>query len=80
MRRRGQVQGAGTGGRHTDGVGDEHGGEVVDSGIIERHITVSTWISMGACMRGNRHLIPSRVRLKEYPMPHAEPVYPKTPE
>ena len=27
-----------------------------------------------------RHLSPHRVRLKEYPMPRAEPIYPKTPK
>ena len=68
------------GGRHTDRVGDECGSEVVDGGIVERHITVSTWISLDAHTHRNRHLSLSSVRSKKYPMPRAEPIYPKTPE
>ena len=64
---------------------DEHDSEVVDDGIIEllRDTSLRAHGSaQGGHMRGNslRHLSPSRVRSKEYPMPPAEPIYPKTPK
>ena len=67
----------GTGGGHTNRVEDEHDSEVVDDGIIEllRDASLrahrSAW---GGHMHRNslRHLSPSRVRSKEYPMPHRE--------
>ena len=75
--------GRGAGGGHTDRVEDEHDSEVVDDSVVEllRDTSLrahgSAW---GGRTRGNslRHLSP--VRLKEYPMPHAEPIYPKTPK
>ena len=64
---------------------DEHDSEVVDDGVIEllRDTSLqahgSAW---GGHTHGNslRHLSLSRVRSKEYPMPCAEPIYPKTPK
>ena len=77
--------GRGMGGGHTDGVEDEHDSEVVDDCVVELLRDASLRAHGSArgghtCGNSLRHLSPSRVRSKEYPMPRAEPIYPKTPK